>query len=72
MKTKLPEFRNGMDALCRDYTKPTVARFWVTPSELRFAVVGTDYGPLHTIGGNVRTWKSYSGARRAARAYRPL
>lgn len=24
---RLPEFKNGMDARCRDFNKPTVARF---------------------------------------------
>lgn len=69
---KLPEFKNGMDARCRDFNKPTVARFWVTETELRFAIVGTDYGYLHTTGGNVRTWRSYSGARRVAKKYKPF
>lgn len=35
----------------------------------RFCIVGTDYGYLHTIGGDVRTWGSYSGARRICKAY---
>ena len=66
---QLPEFKDGMDKRCRDFFKPTVARFWVTETKMRWAVVGTAYGYLHTSGGNVRTWGSYSGARRAARRY---
>lgn len=55
----------------RSYAKPTVVRFR-TPTEVRYAVCGTDYGYLHTTGGDVRTWKSYSGARKVAKAYRPF
>ena len=69
MKKQLPEFKNGMDIRCRDFKKPTVARFWVTETKMRFAVVGTDYGYLHTNFNNVKTWGSYSGARRAAKSY---
>lgn len=69
---KLPEFKNGMDVRCRNFDKPTVARFWVTETELRFAIIGTDYGYLHTTGGNVKTWRSYSGARRVAKNYKPF
>ena len=52
----------------RDYTAPTVARI-ITRNGVRFCVIGTDYGYLHTSGGDIRTWGSYSGARRAARDY---
>lgn len=34
-----------------------------------YCVAGTDYGYLHTTGGDIRTWRSYSGARRVCRAY---
>ena len=34
-----------------------------------FCVIGTDYGVLHTCGGDWRTWRSESGARKAAKAY---
>ena len=30
------------------------------------------YGHIHTTGGDVRTWGSYSGARRFARSYSPF
>ncbi len=36
----------------------------------RWCIVGTDYGYLHTTGGDIRTWRSNSGANRAARQYR--
>lgn len=36
----------------------------------RWCIVGTDYGYLHTTGGDIRTWRSRSGASRVARQYR--
>lgn len=35
----------------------------------RYAVIGTAYGWLHTTGGDIRMWRSASGARRAAKLY---
>lgn len=35
----------------------------------RFAVVGTTYGWLHNAAGDVRFWKSESGARNALKNY---
>jgi hypothetical protein len=35
-----------------------------------YCVIGTDYGFLHNAFGDVRTWKSASGARRAAKRYK--
>lgn len=66
------EFDSGMDARCRDPQAPTVARFRVAGNDWRFCVIGTLYGFLHTTGGDVRTWRSYSGARRACVAYRRM
>lgn len=60
------------DADPRSYPAPTVVRFPMSDGTVRFAIVGTQYGYLHTRGGDVRTWLSYSGARRAARAYVPF
>lgn len=37
-----------------------------------FAINGTMYGFLHTTGGDIRTWKSYSGAYKAAIRYRDM
>lgn len=65
-------FENGLDSRVREAITPTVARFRVKGTEYAFIVIGTAYGYLHTIGGDVRTWRSYSGARRAARNYHPL
>jgi hypothetical protein len=64
----------------RSYAKPTVVRFrtptsqfsWAPAPEVRYAVCGTEYGYLHTTAGGVRTWGSYSGAHKAAKAYQPL
>ena len=68
-----------IDIQPRSYTKPTVVRFrtptsqfsWAGPVRVKYAVCGTEYGYLHTTAGDVRTWNSYSGARRAAKNYRP-
>lgn len=65
-------FESGMDLRCRSVEVPTVARFHVGAGVYRFVVIGTQYGHLHTTGGDVRTWGSYSGARRAIRNYVPL
>lgn len=65
---KLPEFKNGIDIRCRNFEKPTVARLWLG-HELRYIVIGTAYGFLHTCMGSVKTWRLYSGARRAAKNY---
>ena len=61
----------------REYKKPTIIRFrvpasqfsWGPKSQILFAIVGTDYGYLHTTGGDLRTWKSYSGAYRILKQY---
>jgi TctA family transporter len=73
-------FENGIDARCREPQAPTVAKItfkaqpWREDSavETRYCVIGTNYGYLHTTGGDVRTWRSYSGARRAAKNYAGL
>lgn len=65
-------FENGFDSRMREASAPTVAKFRISGNEYRFVVIGTAYGYLHTTGGDVRTWGSYSGARRAARNYQPL
>ena len=65
-------FKNGIDARSRQVTAPTVASFDMGKGSIRFIVIGTEYGHLHTSGGDVRTWASYSGARKAATAYTPF
>lgn len=64
-------FENGIDLRCRSVSVPTVARVKVCAGYL-YCVIGTEYGYIHTTAGDLRTWKSYSGARRAARNYVPL
>lgn len=65
-------FHNGLDIRTRQQSAPTVARFHVGAGVYRFVVIGTEYGHIHTTGGDVRTWGSYSGARRFARSYSPF
>lgn len=36
----------------------------------RYAVVGTDYAWLHNAAGDIRFWKSESGARKALNQYK--
>lgn len=50
-------------------TKPTVARLRKQGNEYVFIVIGTNYGYIHTNQGNVRIWKTYSGAYKAAKNY---
>lgn len=56
-------FENGMDGRTRE-VPPQVARFHMGDGTYRYVCIGTDYGYIHTTGGDVRTWGSYSGARR--------
>ena len=35
----------------------------------KYAVFGTAYGHLHNTSGDMRLWKSYSGAYKAAKQY---
>ena len=37
-----------------------------------FCVVGTAYGHLHNTSGDMRLWKSYSGAYKVAKQYKPF
>lgn len=65
---RLITFEKGVDSRCRDFKVPTVAKI-VVGADIRYCVIGTQYGYIHTTGGDLLTWKSYSGARRAARNY---
>ena len=69
--TKMIVFEDGIDIRSRSVKVPTVAMLRVNPAmpTYEYIVIGTDYGYIHTTGGDVRTWKSYSGARRAALRY---
>ena len=62
-------FTQGIDHRCRELKTPTVARLLVAGAQHRYIVIGTEYGYLHTTGGDVRTWRSYSGAYKAAKRY---
>jgi hypothetical protein len=62
-------FHHGMDRRCRDADKPTVALFQVADGAYAYCVIGTEYGYIHTSAGDVRVWKSHSGAYRAAKSY---
>jgi hypothetical protein len=61
-----------IDLTPRAYDRPTVVRVRFSPTDVRYVVCGTQYGYLHTTSGEMRTWRSYSGARRVARAYVPF
>lgn len=67
-------FTDHVDARCREPAKPTVAKLLnsADPKDVKYIVVGTQYGYLHTTGGDIRYWRSYSGARRVARNYEPF
>ncbi len=65
-------FENGMDIRCREVSRPQVARFRFSGSEYPFCVIGTDYGYIHTSSGDVRVWKTSSGARKALKRYQPF
>ncbi len=62
---KIITFENGLDYRTRTVGKPTVARMRLhnrSDSPYVYVVIGTPYGHVHTTGGDVRVWKSYSGA----------
>jgi len=61
-------FTNGLDRRTREVS-PQIAGFYVTPTDLRYCIIGTDYGHIHTTAGDVRTWRSKSGAYRYLREY---
>ena len=69
-------FINHLDSRARN-AAPQVARIeltirtYATDSQAgaettltKYICIGTDYGYIHTSGGDVRTWDSYSGARK--------
>jgi hypothetical protein len=61
-------FHNGLDIRTRQ-VKPQIAGFYVSPNELRYCVIGTEYGHIHTTSGDVRVWSSKSGAYKFLRQY---
>ena len=66
------EFTSGMDIRSREPKTPTVAKFWINDETLAYCIIGTDYGHIHTSDGSVRTWKSYSSARKFAVKYKSI
>ena len=62
-------FEDGIDYRASQPEKPTVARFRVGHGAYEYIVIGTEYGHWHTAGGDVRTWKTASGARKAIKRY---
>ena len=60
---------DGVDYRCRQVFKPTVAKFKVATNKYVYIVIGTDYGYIRTSAGDLRTWISYSSARKAALKY---
>lgn len=65
-------FENGLDSRTRECEKPQVAKIRVQGTEYCYCVIGTQYGHIHTTGGDVRTWGSYSGAYKFLKSYQPL
>lgn len=61
-------FENGLDWRTREVA-PQVARFHMGDGTYRYICIGTDYGHIHATSGDIRTWKSYSGARRFLTSY---
>jgi hypothetical protein len=64
-------FHETLDHRTRVPRAPEVAR-WIIGPTTRYVVIGTQYGSLHTISGDTRTWRTPGGARRAIRRYVPL
>ncbi len=64
-------FTSGLDSRTRQ-ANPCVAKLQIANNRFVFVVIGTAYGHIHTAGGDIRTWKSYSGARRFAKNYKPF
>lgn len=56
----------GNDISNRGHNAPKVAKL-----ESKFCIIGTNYGFLHNIHGDVKTWLSYSGARKALKKVQP-
>lgn len=74
MTKKMITFHGSIDVRSRAVTVPTVARLlgrFGDHIEMRYIVIGTAYNYLYTVSGGMRTWLSYSGARKAARNYKP-
>ena len=62
-------FENGLDIRTRKQNKPCIAKFHVGNGNYQYVIIGTEYGHIHTISGDVRTWGSYSGAYKFLNKY---
>lgn len=62
-------FETGVDIRCRHVDKPQVAKMQVRKGEYHYIIIGTPYGHLHTSSGDVRTWRTASGAKRFLSRY---
>ena len=62
-------FVDAVDARCSDPKRATAARL-VIGQVVRYVVIGTDYGVLHTASGAIKTYRSASAAYRRAKVYR--
>lgn len=65
-------FEKGIDIRCRQQPSPCIAKLNIGSGDYRYIIIGTDYGYIHTSGGNVRTWKTYSGAYKFIRKYQQI
>lgn len=65
-------FENGLDFRARQQNRPCIAKLNLGNEEYRFIIIGTNYGYIHTISGDVRTWKSYPGAYKFLKQYQPF
>ena len=73
-------YHDHIDATCRSLPAPRVARVLMSPlpSHVQgpprpyYVIVGTQYGYMRTTGGDLRVWRTASGARKALARYVPL
>lgn len=80
-------FYDTIDYRCRQPMQPQVAKLVINElventnkphrplthcRTTRYIVIGTQYGYIHTTAGDVRTWRTYSGAHKAKQRYVPL
>lgn len=50
-------------------TKPAPQRIIFPDGTIKYCVIGTNYGYIHTTAGEMKFWKSYRGAYKAAKRY---
>jgi len=54
-------FYKTLDIRARE-VQPQVAAIYFSPGKPMYCIVGTEYGHVHTIAGDIRVWQSKSGA----------